>query len=84
MSKIYDEPIAVRTEEAGKPVRFTWRGRRYGIKECFSTWRERHSWWKKQGETNKLYMRVETDRGGLYDLCFDVKEHRWRMYRVWD
>jgi hypothetical protein len=84
MSKIYDEPIAVQMEAHNEPVKFIWRGRRYAIKECLATWRERHSWWRRRGEINRMFVRVETDRGGMYDLCFDISERRWRLYRVWD
>lgn len=84
MSKIYDEPIAVQMKSWHEPVKFTWRGRRYAIKECLATWRERHSWWRRNGEVNKMFVRVETDRGGMYDLCFDITKRRWKLHRVWD
>jgi len=100
----YDEPVEVRTTvtggpdvpggpgEAGAPVSFRWRGRRYRVRAVQARWRERRAWWREVGEesddesTERVVWRVEAAAGsstGVFELGADGGS-RWLLVRALD
>ena len=40
------------------------------------------AWWDGEGE--RTFFRVLTDKGGIYELCFDHVNSNWEMAAVED
>lgn len=45
-------------------------------------WKDTGRWW--EGEAPKLFYRVETVGGGLWEIFLDTAEHRWYLYKIYD
>jgi Family of unknown function (DUF6504) len=86
MTKRYDEPIEVATED-DLPVSFTWRGQRYTVQRVLKHWRESTFGWHPSLGAEHHWFRVEAD-GGTYELRLDRRaapeEVAWHLVRVWD
>lgn len=83
MSRLYHRPIRVWCEpEGGLPQRFLWRRRLYSVKAVYATWKLAQEWWRK--EVRRMYFRVETDRGGPYDIFLELGSGQWFLERVYD
>lgn len=68
--------------ENGVP-RFFWRrGRRYRVLQVLERWRDTGCWWA--GEAAKLFWRLETVGGGLWEVYWDTEQDRWYLYRIYD
>lgn len=90
MSHRYYGRVQVHSDGQG-PVDFSWRGRRYLVREVFESWVEAVPWWSHHGKghgapARRTVWRVEaitrTGSSGVYDLC--VTSDRWRLLRVID
>ncbi|MEW6447408.1 MAG: DUF6504 family protein [Bacillota bacterium] len=68
--------------ENGVPRSFKWRGRRYAVRAVLERWKDTGRWWK--GEAPKLFFRVETAGGGLWEIYLDTDQDRWFLYRIYD
>ncbi|CAG7843824.1 hypothetical protein USB125703_00036 [Pseudoclavibacter triregionum] len=44
-----DEPVTVELSPGGAPVRFEWRGERYGVVSVPEPWIGRRAWWDEPG-----------------------------------
>lgn len=75
-------PIQVALSANNVPSKFNWRGRIYRIKEVHECWRLAGAWW--DGEAERTFFRVRTDKGGIYELCFDHGRSIWTMAAVQD
>ena len=64
------------------PTAFKWRNRMYRVSEVQECWRFTGAWWDGEGE--RTYFRVATDKGGIYELCFDHVRSDWKMAVVQD
>ena len=64
------------------PISFKWRNRMYRVSEVQECWRFTGAWWDGEGE--RTYFRVATDKGGIYELCFDHIREAWTMSNVAD
>ena len=64
------------------PTAFKWRNRMYRVSEVQECWRFTGAWWDGEGE--RTYFRVATDKGGIYELCFDHIREAWTMAVVQD
>lgn len=64
------------------PATFKWLGTTYRVKEVQECWRLMGAWW--DGEDEKTYFRVQTDKDGIYELCFDHNRSTWTMAVVQD
>lgn len=92
MAILRHQQIRVRTGPDGRPRGFHWptgdRGagtRERQIAAIHRTWRVRWNWWAE--ETHRLYYRVETVEGGVYELYQEQAAGRagcWYLERVWD
>ena len=74
-------PTATR---AGMPSAFTWRGRRYEVRDVIGRWRIEGRWWEEGRD--REYWRVEAKGGAVVDLYLDRRtdpEH-WHLERLWD
>lgn len=74
--------MEVTLNNSNAPVRFEWRGRTYRVKEIQECWRLVGAWW--DGEEDRTFFRVLTDKGGIYELRFDHKKSRWTMATIQD
>lgn len=64
------------------PMAFTWRGVIHRVGEVQECWRLTGAWWDGEGE--RTFFRVRTDKGGIYELKFDHKRSAWTMNGVED
>lgn len=75
------EELRVKLEN-GAP-RFFWRrGRRHAVLQVLERWRDTGRWW--EGEAPKLFFRLETAGGGLWEIYLDTAEDRWYLYKMYD
>lgn len=76
--------FAVQTILSSKnaPVAFKWLGRVYRVKKVQECWRLMGAWWDGEGE--RTFFRVQSDKGGIYDLRFDHARSVWTMDVVQD
>jgi hypothetical protein len=84
----FSEEIDVQTGPAsGRPAAFTWRGRRYAIREIWGEWPDygfgaapTGRWWQRRHRT---YYRVVTDGEEVFEIYLDRGGHRkqWYLYR---
>lgn len=81
MSKRYDEQVMVE-RDAGMPMAFSWRGRRYQVADVIGRWRIEGRWWEEARD--REYWRVEARGGAVYDLYLDRQGGRWHLERLWD
>jgi hypothetical protein len=60
MTKRYEEEIDVTLAswDAGAPVAFSWRGRRYEVDQRLACWREAGEWWTENGRRDRTYHRI--------------------------
>lgn len=100
MSKRYREPLEEIECDAGRPVAFAWRGRRYRVTGVLGHWREDPGWWARpHGEPVRIEQadlwRVEAGRTGAgtrgegAPSAAGVYElvcrgDTWRLDRIWD
>ena len=76
------EPIHVNLSSKNAPVSFKWRSRIYRVKEIQECWRLTGAWWDGEGE--HTFFRVQTDKGGIYELRFNHANSTWAMAVVQD
>ena len=75
-------PIEVTLNSKNAPVAFNWRGVIHRVKEVQECWRLMGAWWDGEGE--RTFFRVRTDKGGIYELRFDHEKSEWTMAAVED
>jgi uncharacterized protein DUF6504 len=67
MSRVYGEPVEVQTREDGRPVRFTWRDRRYTVIAVQEHWMVNRDWWRESAplpaRPELQFWRVEASAG---------------------
>ncbi len=68
--------------ENGLPRCFQWRGQRYQVQAVLERWKDSGRWW--EGEAPKLFFRVRTDGGGLWEICRDTVHRKWYLYKIYD
>lgn len=81
VSKVYDETVVVE-RDAGMPAAFSWRGRRYEVRDVIGRWRIEGRWWADGRD--REYWRLEATGGAVCDLYHDRLAGRWHLERVWD
>ena len=74
--------LRVTLNKKNAPAAFEWRGRMYRVKEVQECWRLTGAWWDGEGE--RTFFRVLTDKGGIYELRFDHGKNAWEMALVRD
>ena len=82
MNKQLVQAVSVRLDRRNRPAAFEWRGRIYRVEEVQECWRLAGAWW--DGEDEKTFFRVGTDKGGIYELRFDHGSKTWRLDVVQD
>ena len=97
MSKRYADPVVVEAPE-GSLEAFSWRGKRYIVRQVLCRWREAGGWWESTKDTAQPWARgdakeiwridAQPETNGLppgtYELCRDLKAGGWTLFRVWD
>ena len=93
MGRVYGEPAEVQTREDGRPVGFTWRGRRYAVTAVQEYWLVNRNWWRESAPVPARpeleFWRVEaaTEKAGpagIYELRRDIAADAWTLRRVAD
>lgn len=87
MGEFCDVPISV-SEQEGRPVRFTWRGRMYTVRRIVDYWVTLRSDWDPETHEQppgRVHWRVEagsdTSRG-VYELRHEEPSGQWHVARV--
>lgn len=88
MVRHYGAHITV-VEDEGRPARFTWNGRLYGVRRIIDHWVSLRMDWRStpDGVPEWWHWRVEagTVRAqGVYELRKDSTTGQWSLSRVWD
>jgi hypothetical protein len=81
VSKLYEDLVTVE-REAGMPAAFSWRGRRYEVRDVIGRWRIEGRWW--EDGRDREYWRIEAAGGAVVDLYEDRLAGRWHLERLWD
>jgi len=89
MGRVYGEPAEVHTREDGRPVGFTWRGRRYTVAAVQEYWLVNRNWWRESGplpaRPELEFWRIEAgDPAGTYELRRDIAAGTWTLRRIAD
>lgn len=74
--------IRVSSEDGISPGAFWWRGERYAVAAVLERWRDTGRWW--EGEAPKLFFRLQTPEGGLWEIYLDTRDKTWYLYKVYD
>lgn len=88
VGRYYGAKISV-VEDDGRPTRFTWNGRVYGVRRILEHWVTLRVDWAPAREPQapeRRHWRVEagTDRAqGVYELRHDTATGEWSLSRVW-
>jgi uncharacterized protein DUF6504 len=75
--------IAVRRRQGELRLAFTWRGRERRARIA-NSWRLAANWWDEARATERVYYRVQTAAGGVYDLYHDLTRDAWALDRCHD
>jgi len=81
MSRVLESPIEVKLKE-GEPAGFAWRGTYYAVKEVLDCWKDAGCWW--QGENTKIFYRVMTGQGSIFEIYRDTRQGAWLIYKIYD
>lgn len=75
--------ITVRHRQGEQRLTFTWRGRERRT-WITSSWRLDAHWWDETRATQRIYYRVQTAAGAVYDLYHDRTRNIWALDRCHD
>jgi hypothetical protein len=73
-------PITV-TVVQGRPRRFYWRRRWYGITHIDEIWQDAGAWWAD--EAPHWFWRVASG-SAWFELVSDLARRQWWLYRIYD
>lgn len=65
--------------DAGMPVAFEWRGRRYEVRDFIARW-QITAW---QDGLKREYWRVEAKDGAVADICEHLATGTWTLVWLW-
>lgn len=87
MSRIINRPCAVTLgpREGWRslvPVEFVYLKERHRVAVVTDRWTEVGRWWEKEPETETW--RVQTVKGGVFELVHTPSEKTWRLYKAYD
>lgn len=88
VGRYYGAEVTV-VEDNGRPTRFTWDGRVYGVRRILDYWVTlRRDWTPGVGSQipERRHWRVEAGSAysqGVYELCHDTNAEEWLLSRVW-
>ncbi|HEY8414376.1 MAG TPA: DUF6504 family protein [Thermaerobacter sp.] len=81
--RIVDQPVEVTADRDGRPLAFTWRGRRHVIEEVLEAWKELGEWWDQDPAEDRSVFRVQAG-GCVYELDYRRPQGRWFLYCIFD
>ncbi|WP_407942012.1 DUF6504 family protein [Nocardiopsis codii] len=86
VGRYYGAEVTV-VEDDGRPARFTWNGRVYGVRRILDHWVTlRMDWTPVSGSQvpERRHWRVEAGASqGVYELRHDTASGTWLLSRVW-
>lgn len=89
VGRYYGASVSV-VEDQGRPLRFTWNGRVYGVRRIIDHWVTLRMDWTPTIEPRvpeRRHWRVEAgalEAQGVYELLHDAVSDQWLLSRVWD
>ncbi|NKZ01558.1 DUF6504 family protein [Nocardiopsis alborubida] len=88
VGRYYGAEVTV-VEDDGRPARFVWNGRVYGVRRILEHWVTLRMDWTPARESQtpeRRHWRVEAGTAqsqGVYELRHDTVTGRWLLSRVW-
>lgn len=74
-------------EQDGRPARFTWNGRVYGVRRIIDHWvtlrMDRHPGHGSHAPRRRHWRVAAGSALGVYELRHDVEAEQWLLARVW-
>ncbi|OLT26870.1 nucleotidyltransferase [Nocardiopsis sp. CNR-923] len=89
VGRYYGAEVTV-VEDGGRPARFTWNGRVYGVRRILDHWVTVRMDWSPASTSEvpeRRHWRVEAGTAhaqGVYELRHDTSTGEWLLSRVWD
>lgn len=86
MSRLWPkgEFISVRTDELGRPLKFSWRNRIYSVERIQEHWQVDTDWWSDAGRVWREYVTCTTTSGLLCVLYQDLLSENWYLSKLYD
>lgn len=86
MSRLWPdgESISVQTDDAGRPLRFTWRSHTYLLAQIQQHWQVDADWWSEAGRIWRDYVAVTTTDGLLCVIYQDLLSENWFLSKLYD
>jgi hypothetical protein len=78
------EPIRVESDSSGRPIYFTWQGRRHRIERIQQRWQVETDWWSDEGHIWRDCLAVTTADGLLCVLYQDLLNEGWYLVQAYD
>ena len=78
------EPIEMRVDGQGRPLRFIWQGRAHQVEQLQQRWQVDSDWWSEEGRVRRDYLTVTTANGLLCVLYFDMLDQSWYLAKLYD
>jgi hypothetical protein len=75
-------PIKVEADPFGRPLEFTWSGKKHTVSKITNRWIVDDNWWVKR--IWRDYYQVITDTRSLLILFRDVETSVWYIQRLYD
>lgn len=88
VGRYYGAEVTV-VEDDGRPTRFVWDGRVYGVRRIIDHWVTLHRDWtpgKRSQVPERKHWRVEAGSAysqGVYELRHETATGEWLLSRVW-
>jgi hypothetical protein len=81
VARIVNRPISV-TLVGGRPAQFMYARERHVVASVLDTWLEAGRWWEQENETQTW--RIQTVKGGVFELMQDLVTKQWILYKAYD
>lgn len=76
------QPIRVKADSVGMPLRFRWQGRSHVVEGVARRWRVDAEWWR--GRIWREYFKLYTHSGLLVIIFQDLLSGEWFLQRLYD
>ena len=78
------EPILMRLDEQGRPIRFTWQGQAHRLVQIHQQWQVDTDWWRAEGRIWRCYWAVTTITGLFCVVYQDIQSECWYLAKIYD
>lgn len=80
MSKMVLQKLDIETDDSGRPLRVGEECR--PVLAVLDRWYDTGCWW--EGESLKLFFRLEIEDLGVWEVYFDLGDRSWKLYKIYD